>query len=169
MNSVIDKYLESNSKESAIDLPENPSLEACIVRAELRDEGDNPVTEIPIGRRWKIMVRYKVNTSIKGLVSSIGIVSGHDIALKTSWQQPITVEPGEYEAFFEEHLVNFSVGQYKICIGLSQNRRTIQYLDNILVFDIIPVIDELDESTLVYDNSTGVILNAMNTVTRQIT
>jgi ABC-type polysaccharide/polyol phosphate transport system ATPase subunit len=168
MNAVIDRYLESNSKESTVLVKEKPSLEACLLTAEVRDENNIPASEIPIGGKWKIVLKYKVNQPVKGFVSGIGIVSGYDVALKTSWQKPIDIEPGEYEAVFEENEVSFSVGQYKICIGLSQHRREIQYFENLLAFDIIPVVDELNESVISYDGSTGIILNPMNTATKKI-
>jgi ABC-type polysaccharide/polyol phosphate transport system ATPase subunit len=168
MNAVIDRYLESNIRESTVRMDEKPGLEACLLSAELRDENNTPTSEIPIGRKWKVVLKYKVNQPVKGFVSGIGIVNGHDVALKTSWQTPLNTEPGEYEAVFEEREVDFSVGQYKICIGLSQQRREIQYFDNLLVFDIIPVVDELSESVIEYDGHTGVILNPMKMGTRKI-
>lgn len=168
MSEVIEKYLQSNTRESFIELPEIPNLEACVIRAELRDENNVPVSEIPIGRKWKIVIRYKINQPVKSFVSGIGIVSGQDVPLKTSWQNPIDIAPGEYEAVFEENIINFSVGQYKICIGLSQNKREIQYLDNLLFFYIIPVVEELSSSVIVYDNSAGIILNPMKTTTKKI-
>lgn len=168
MAEVIEKYLQSNTRDSIIELPEDSSLEACVTRAEIRDENDNPVSEIPIGRKWKVVIKYKVFQPVKNFVSGIGIVSAQDVPLKTSWQNPVDIVPGEYEAIFEENVISFSVGQYKVCIGLSQNRRGIQYFDNLLSFNIIPVSEDLNSSVIVYDNSAGVILNPMYTTTNKI-
>lgn len=168
MGEVIERYLQTNTRESVIELPENPSLEACVTRAEIRDENDNPVSEIPIGRKWKVVIKYKVFHPVKSFVSGIGIVSAQDVPLKTSWQNAIDIMPGEYEAVFEENVISFAVGQYKICIGLSQNRRGIQYFDNLLTFNISPVSEDVNNTVIVYDSSAGMILNPMNTTTNKI-
>src|SRR5580658_364966 len=101
-------------------------------------------------QKCKIVLRIKVNHPIKNLVSSVGIVSSMDVPIKTSWQKAVTLETGEYEAVFEENVVDFSVGQYKICAGLSQNLQVIQYFENLLVFDILNVINEIDDSVILY-------------------
>jgi lipopolysaccharide transport system ATP-binding protein len=168
MSDTIEKYLESAIKESVIELKENDLKEACIIKAEVRDNKDIPVSEIQIGQKWKIVLRLKVNHPIKNLVSSIGIVSSLDVPIKTSWQNAISLEAGEYEAVFEENLVDLSVGQYKVCAGLSQNLQVIQYFDNLLVFDIINVVSEIDDSVIHYDNLAGFILNPMKTETIRI-
>jgi lipopolysaccharide transport system ATP-binding protein len=168
MSDTIEKYLESPVKESVIELRRDDSKEVCIINAEVRDENDIPVSEIQIGQKWKIVLRLKVNHPIKNLVSSIGIVSSMDVPIKTSWQNAINLADGEYEAIFEENIVDFSVGQYKVCVGLSQNLQVIQYFENLLVFDIINVINEIDDSVILYDNLAGFILNPMKTETIRI-
>jgi lipopolysaccharide transport system ATP-binding protein len=168
MTETIDKYLETGIKESVIELEENDGKEACIIKAEVRDENDVPVSEIQIGQKWKIVLRVKVNHPIRNLVSSIGIVSSLDVPIKTSWQQAVSLEAGEYEAIFQENIVDFSVGRYKVCVGLSQNLQVIQYFENLLVFDIINVVNELDDSVIVTDNLAGFILNPMKTETIRI-
>jgi lipopolysaccharide transport system ATP-binding protein len=168
MGETIEKYLENGIKESVIELKENDLKEACIIKAEVRDEKGLPVSEIQIGQKWKIVLRLKVNHPIRNLVSSIGIVSSLDVPIKTSWQKAVNLETGEYEATFEEDIVDFSVGQYKVCAGLSQNLQVIQYFENLLVFDIINVVNEMDESVIRYDNLIGFILNPMKTETVRI-
>jgi lipopolysaccharide transport system ATP-binding protein len=168
MSDTIEKYLESAIKESVIVLKEDDVKEACILKGEVRDEKDFPVSEIQIGQKWKIVIRLKINHPIKNLVSSIGIVSSLDVPIKTSWQKAISLEAGEYEAIFEENIVDFSVGQYKVCVGLSQNLQVIQYFENLLVFDIINVVNEIDDSVIRYDNLTGFILNPMKTETVRV-
>jgi lipopolysaccharide transport system ATP-binding protein len=168
MSDTIEKYLENGAKESVIELKGNDLKEACIIKAEVRDEKDIAVSEIQIGQKWKIVLRIKVNHPIKNLVSSIGIVSSLDVPIKTSWQNAINLEAGEYEAVFEEDIIDLSVGQYKVCTGLSQNLQVIQYFENLLVFDIINVVNEIDDSVIRYDNLTGFILNPMKTETIRI-
>jgi ABC-type polysaccharide/polyol phosphate transport system ATPase subunit len=168
MTDTIDKYLETGIKESVIELEEDDLKEACIIKAEVRDENDVPVSEIQIGQKWKIALRVKVNHPIRNLVSSIGIVSSLDVPIKTSWQQAVSLEAGEYEAIFQENVVDFSVGRYKVCVGLSQNLQVIQYFENLLVFDIINVVNEIDDSVIVTDNLAGFILNPMKTATIRI-
>jgi ABC-type polysaccharide/polyol phosphate transport system ATPase subunit len=168
MSDTVEKYLESGIKESVIELKPNDSKDACIIKAEVRDEKNIPVSEIQIGQKWKIVLRLKINHPIKNLVSSIGIVSSLDVPVKTSWQKAINLETGEYDAIFEENIVDLSVGQYKVCVGLSQNLQVIQYFENLLVFDIINVVNEIDDSVIRHDNLTGFILNPMKTDTIRI-
>ena len=168
MSDTIARYLENGITESIIELKEEELKEACIIKVEVRDERDIPVSEIQIGQKWKIVVRIKVNHPIKNLVSSIGLVSSLEVPIKTSWQNTAKLEPGIYEAIFEEHIVDLSVGQYKVCVGLSQNLQVIQYFDNLLAFDIINVVNKIDESVILTDSLTGFILNPMKTETIRI-
>jgi lipopolysaccharide transport system ATP-binding protein len=168
MSYVLDRYMESDQKEASLSFSEQPELEACLLKAEIRDDKDMPVSEIPIGRKWKVVVHFKVNQPILRFVSAIGLVSMHDVSIKSSWQKAMDVNEGIYEAVFEEQLIDYAVGQYKICIGLSQGKRSIQYMENILSFDIIPVVDTMDESVVVYESHSGLIINQMNTHTKKI-
>jgi hypothetical protein len=168
MSAVIDSYLENNVKDAIIELPGKDNIEASLIRVEIRDDQNVPVSEIPIGRKWKVVLRYKVNEATRGFVTGVGIVNAQEVPLKTTWAPPVDVTPGEYEAVFEENVISYSVGQYKVCIGLSQGTRPIEYFDNLISFNIIPVVDEVSSSVLVFDNSTGMILNPMDTSTRKI-
>lgn len=169
INEVIERYVMNDKKQARHQFEEQPELDAYLLEAEIRDSNDEPINSIPIGRKWKIALKYKVKKPIANLVSAIGIVSMYDVAIKTAWQKPLDVSNGIYEAVFEEHLIDYAVGQYKVCIGLSQGKRVIQYSENILHLTISAAVDFVDDSVLIAENHTGFILNPMLMGTKKVT
>lgn len=168
MNHTIDRYLDLGKREASVVIPADNQKEVSLLRVELQDESGEPVTELPIGRKWKVCVQYQVSQPVSGFVSAIGMVSLHDVPIRTSWQEPVDVQPGIYEAVFEEEQLLFSAGQYKISVGLSQGKRLIQYFESILSFDIVPVVERADDSVIVFENHTGLLINQMITKTSRI-
>ena len=168
INKVVDKYLENSSKNSRLEFENNHKLEAAVLSIELRDEDDKPISEIPLGSKWKISVKFQVNYPIKNFISAVGILTSGEFPIKTSWQVPFDAEKGIYEAVFEENEIILAAGQYKFCVGLSQGRRRIQYFDGIFNFDVIPVNNDIDFSVVSHDSSTGFILNTMKTTTYKL-
>jgi hypothetical protein len=145
----------------------NNDLEASVLRIELRDYEDNPISEIPLGSKWKILVRFQINRPINNFISAIGILTSGEFPIKTSWQLPFDADKGIYESIFEENEIVLATGQYKVCIGLSQGKRSIQYFDGIFNFDVIPVNNDIDISIVNYEGGSGVILNQMKMVTNK--
>jgi lipopolysaccharide transport system ATP-binding protein len=169
INRVIENYMINDQvNDSVLFFLEKPNLEAYVIKAEILDEDNNPGGEFPIGKPWKVVVQFKVNSVLSSFVSSIGLLSANDIPIKTSWQEPLNVSPGVYESIFEEKLIHLSVGQYKICIGLSNAKQVIQFYNSALKFEVIPIVESMDSSTLVYDNNAGLILNSMKMETRTL-
>ncbi len=169
INAVIEHYVMNDKKQARHQFEEQPELDAFLLEAEIRDSNDQPISSIPIGRKWKIALKYKVHKPISNFVSAIGIVSMYDVSIKTAWQKPLDVSQGIYEAIFEEHLIDYAMGQYKISIGLSHEKKVIQYSEHILSLTISSAIDSLDESVLVTENQTGFILNPMRMGTKRVT
>jgi lipopolysaccharide transport system ATP-binding protein len=168
MSQTIDCYLDLGKRQANVILAPDLQKEVSVLQVELQDEAGVPVTELPIGRKWKVYIRYQVLQPVSGFISAIGMVSLHDVPIRTSWQDPIDVFPGIYEAVFEEDQLLFSAGQYKITVGLSQGKRSIQFLENLLAFDIIPVVERADHSIIEYENYTGLLINQMKTKTTKI-
>jgi hypothetical protein len=50
-----------------------------------------------------------------------------DTGLRTSWSQPQTFQPGEYEAVFREDVLWMAAGRYTLVVGLSSFERPFHY------------------------------------------
>jgi len=170
IENVISLYLQGIEKvKSSYSFQPQPALDAYVERLEVRDENDNLLPEIAIGKKWVVKIFYTIVNPLKNFVTAIGITNDLGISIKTSWQTPFAAEAGNYVAEFKEQDTIFAAGRYHLVIGLSDGRRVIQYLDNSDIgFDIIELIDEIDERVQGYNTKTGIILNQMQTTTRKI-
>ncbi|RYE17792.1 MAG: hypothetical protein EOP45_15160, partial [Sphingobacteriaceae bacterium] len=142
---------------------------ASVIKVEILDEGGESAYEVPIGRKWIVRVTFRVNTPTKGMVSSIGIVSPSDVAICTSWQKPMDFTVGTYTTDFKQSDVQFAAGRYRVYVALSLGgTQNIQFLEDVVSFNIISVIKQADEKIVSHDASTGVVLNQLDMVTSQV-
>lgn len=163
INNVVDKYLESGYANSNIAVYQ-PKLNyrASVIKVEVIDESGESAYEVPIGKKWIVRVTFCVNETTKGMVSSIGIVNPSDVAICTSWQQPMEFKPGTYYTDFKQNDVQFAAGRYRVFVALTIGGiQNIQFIEDAVDFNIIPVIKQADETIVSYDASTGVVLNQL--------
>jgi lipopolysaccharide transport system ATP-binding protein len=163
INNVVDKYLESGYANSGfVEYKPNLNNRASVLKVEVIDENGESAYEVPIGRKWIVRVTFQVNESIRSLVSSIGIVNPSDVAICTSWQQPMDFTSGVYYTDFKQNDVQFAAGRYRVFVALTVGGvQNIQFLEDAVDFNIIPVIKQADETVVSYDASTGVVLNQL--------
>jgi lipopolysaccharide transport system ATP-binding protein len=160
---VVDKYLESGyANNSSVSFSLKPNSIASVLKVEVVTESGDSAYEVPIGKKWIVKVSFQVSESVRGLVSSIGIVNPSDVAICTSWQQPMNFTPGVYCTEFKQNDVQFAAGKYRIFVALTiGGTQNIQFIEDAVDFNIIPVIKFADETVISYDASTGVVLNQL--------
>lgn len=170
INNIISLYLKGSGKvNSSFDFNIQPQLPAYVTRLEVVDENNELLEEIPIGRKWGVNIFYTIEKPVKNFVSAIGLTNDIGLSIKTCWQLPFNAAPGKYIARFKEDDTVLAAGRYRLIIGLSEGQRTIQYIDHEDIgFEIIEVIDEVDENVQRYNTKTGIVLNQMKMTTEKI-
>ncbi|TPG72266.1 ABC transporter ATP-binding protein [Hymenobacter nivis] len=164
---IVDMYLANNFYNgNSVILEPKTGQSASIIKVEIIDEDGESVYEIAIGKKWIVKLTFQVDKVIKGMVSSIGIVSPADISICTSWQEPMDFVPGVYCSEFKQNDVQFAAGKYRVFVALSiGGTQNIQFLEDVASFNIIPVIKSADATVVSYDASTGIVLNQLQMVT----
>lgn len=163
INSVVDKYLESGYANSNVaEYEPNLNNLASVIKVEVIDENGESAYEVPIGKKWIVRVTFRVNESTRSLVSSIGIMNPSDVAICTSWQRPMDFKPGVYYTDFKQNDVQFAAGRYRVFVALTIGGiQNIQFIEDAVDFNVIPVVKQADDTIVSYDASTGVVLNQL--------
>lgn len=126
----------------------------------ITDISDKPMSEVPIGRPWKVKVSFTVNSEIDNVIIAVGILDQYDTPIRSSWSLPTHFTPGDYIAIFTEDTIKFAVGNYKLLIGISRGNESIEFIDQDMWINISSVVEDVDESVVNYEN--GLILNQMD-------
>lgn len=163
---VVQKYLEVHSSGSAsydIELPaDHAELQGYAYRLQVEDEQGIPQSEIPLGKSWQVRVFFKIQKSTPAFVIALGVSTMLDMPLQTTWSQPQDMQPGEYEVVFKNTEVIYTEGQYKLVIGLSFDKRVIQYKEGAGVLSISDV-STLTTDARIVNTKSGLLINQMQT------
>jgi lipopolysaccharide transport system ATP-binding protein len=158
---VLNDYLVSNNQVKSnyiFEKADEDSL-AKVIKVEIVDINGKYLTEIAIGETWCVKVIVEVFSPIKDLVIGLGMMNNFDIPVRTSWNLPIDVTQGIYEAVFLEDQIIFSSGDYRILVGLSSGNNSIQYLDEEMIISFSSISEKILKSVIKNDN--GILLNQM--------
>lgn len=167
---VIDEYLVngfSNNYQKKFNVNKNEI--AGVSKVELTDENGKLIFEVPIGKKWIVKVYFHINRPVRNFVSAIGMINPLEVPINTSWQKPLSLEPGVYCAEFKQNEVIFAIGRYRITVGLSiGGLQVIQYLDYAIDLNIVPIVEDLDKSVIRGDATTSAILNQLGMTTNKV-
>lgn len=166
---VIESYAKSRqTKNKTYAFPSKISVDqiAFFENLELVDEDENQVDEIPIGKKWKVKIRFVVQHAVQKLIVGFGMLNNQEVPIRTSWSEPCNVEKGIYEICFEENEIVFSPGEYRIVLGLSIGRISIQYLETDLFINIADSFENIDHRIM--DTKSSILLNQMETSVAKI-
>lgn len=159
---VIKCYLEQsqeNKSEYFLDTTVSQDKKVYAESLKILDLENNLISEVPVGKPWKIKLNFIVNEKIDNLIVAIGITDIHETPISSSWSLPQKLDAGSYSAFFIEETIKFNPGKYKLLIGISRGSESIEYIDNEMYLIISDVVNELEES--VVNNKSGLISNQM--------
>ena len=167
INPVIDKYIESQSSHATtydIELPVNHAeLQGYAYKLQLENQNGQPATEIPVGKPWQVRVYFRINKVTPQFVVALGVSTMLDLPLQTTWSPPQDMQPGEYEVVFKSTDVIYTEGQYKFVVGLSFEKRVIQYKEGAGYLQISDVSALAGEERIINTKS-GLLVNQMQTL-----
>ncbi|MGE0568361.1 MAG: ABC transporter ATP-binding protein [Bacteroidia bacterium] len=119
------------------------------------------ISEVPVGEAWKVAIQFELIKPTEHFIIGFGVVSSHDIPIRTSWSKPEDMQPGKYEAVFDCSDVMLTTGTYKIAVGLSSNKRAFHY-SNGDSFVSVSDAGSINESDRIVNTESGLILNPMS-------
>jgi len=150
--------------EPATSIPDSSDQPVSLGPCRLENGNGQAGQAFRVGETWRIRFRLRVRQALPGFVASIGVVNSGGTGLQTAWIPPTRLEPGEYEAVFEQDRVHLASDSYKILVGLStQGRMLLQFEASSL--EILP------EDPLVHCEATsgcGLVLNSMRSEIRPL-
>ncbi len=162
INQVISHYLDSaeeinNFYEFNGKISEDQIAYAKSIK--ILSGNNEDVKEIPVGEPWKIEIKFSVQHNVNGLIIGLGMLNEMDVPIRTSWTIPQNLLPGDYTATFLEDGIYFSPGTYRMLVGISIGKISIQYIDKDIFLHISDVIGKHDLS--VVETKNGIFLNQM--------
>ena len=159
-NKVISVYLNGKTSATAEYIFKEQSNNGVgyATKLSILDSNDKFVSEIFIGQKWKIRIQFKILKKVSGLIVALGMVNSHDIPIRTSWSAASEYDEGEYEATFLEDKINFTTGKYRLVIGISIGKHSIQYIDEEIYMNISDLVEQIEETVL---SNNGIIFNQM--------
>jgi lipopolysaccharide transport system ATP-binding protein len=171
IDSIVQKYLEvyaNNTSSYDIELPSNASeLAGYAYQLRIEDEFAKPASEIVLGKSWQVRVSFKINKKTPHFIIALGLTTMLDMPLQTTWSFPQDLDEGNYEAVFINQDIIYTEGQYKLVIGLSSEKRVIQYKEDAGYVSISDV-SAIPESEGIINTKSGIVINQMKTVISQV-
>jgi lipopolysaccharide transport system ATP-binding protein len=159
-NDVLANYLRMNNKlEDTVHLFTEKNETAYATKLEITDIDANPIKEVPVGKPWRVVIHFTVVQPVQNLIIGLGLINAFEVPIRTSWNTPQQLLPGNYKAVFIENEVHLSSGDYKLLIGVSIGKTGLQYIDKNMFFTISDIVEKQNDNVL--DNSNGVITNQM--------
>ncbi len=167
IDSIVDQYLQTSVAGQAYYEIKEPldhlELNGYAQSLEIEDKNGKPVAEIPVGDKWQVRVKFKLNKRTENFVIALGLVTQLDLPLQTSWSEAATFEEGEYDVLFKNDEIMLTTGQYKLVVGLSAFQRVIHYVPDagrLMISDA----GDVASNTRIINTQSGLLLNPMNII-----
>ncbi len=171
MNEVIKKYLDVYQNSNAsfeIPLPENhKEISAYSYKMQIEDFDGVVKGDISLRKKWSVRIFFKVNKFTPNFVIALGVSSSLDMPIQTTWTPAIDMQSGEYEVVFTNEDFIYSEGLYKLIVGLSSDKRVIQYeagAGSISFSDVVA----FDGHDQMINTKSALMLNQMKSVITRI-
>ena len=164
MSSTIEKYLSENISSSSANYIPSSTRSVNVIKVEFQNILNEKKSEISIGQPWKVRIEFVVSNNIKDLICALGISNILGVPLKTTWHQPLTLTPGKYVAEFTEDRTDFALGIYNIHVGLSEDTKSIQFIEDAIQFEIVYGSESINSNLLKIEAHTGAIINQMESI-----
>jgi lipopolysaccharide transport system ATP-binding protein len=160
VEAAIKEYIEGGTESQSTYLLAEPedgeAAPGYATKLVVEDGGGTPASAIPVGQPWQIRVHFKIKRRVEHFIVALGMTTGMNAPLRTSWSAPGPIEPGEYEAVFREDTIMLAAGRYSVTVGLSNYERSFHYVENAGTVEIADYAEGVD---LLRVSNVGYILN----------
>lgn len=163
INAVTNKYLQTFTEGQAwydFQEPKESNVECFVTRMQVEDTSGKPVHEVRIGDNFQVRVFFRMKNPMDGFVIALGISTLMELPVRTTWSHPTVTEAGDYEAVFYNDGLQLTDGQYKLTVGLSREKRVLQYIDNAGLLTISEI-SSLADNERIINTKSGLIINQM--------
>jgi lipopolysaccharide transport system ATP-binding protein len=167
--SAIEKYFDDIILKPSHQFDPIGEIEACVLQLDILNINNEPTSSFLFGEQWKIKLLIKVNSPLKNLVVTIGMLDTLNQSVRTSWIPEEKVDEGFYEVEFLENELLFAAGNYKLWVGLSAGNTYFQYIYEGINFTIQEVFKEPYIHLKDITQKSGYILNPIKSEFKRIT
>ena len=141
--------------------PKNTFEEGGILEAKIIDKNENAIGEIPVGEKWGLKIKFKLEKDFQHIIMAVGLSGALDENINTTWSSPFDLKKGTHEFTFWNEDILYSSGTYYLTLGLSSYERSLHYLPSELSFMIIETGKEKIDNRIIRLKGNGFILNQM--------
>jgi ABC-type multidrug transport system ATPase subunit len=163
INHVVRYYLDQHAAEQAIyevDPPLDPNASGYIRHIYIETADGKANSEIPVLSPWRIRLTVRINRKLEHFITGFGISTLMEQPIRTIWSKARAIESGTYEISIQFNDVFLAPGAYKLHIGISDQLRTIHYIDNLATFEISDITEAKPDDRILNYKS-GLILNQL--------
>ncbi len=139
----------------------NEFVDGGILEAKILNKLEKPSGEIPIGEKWGVKIKFKLEKDLKHVIMAVGLSGTLDENINTTWSSPYNLKKGIHELTFWNDSILYAAGTYYLTLGLSTFERTIHYLPTELSFQILETGKENIDKRIIRLKGNGFILNPM--------
>jgi len=172
IDSVVDKYLETNDVSQAVyDLPASENskeIQGYASRIQIEDISGNLLSEVPVGKRWQVRVFFTLNKSVEHFIVAMGLCNSLDAPVRTIYSTPGLRSAGNYEAVFTSDSVIMAADVYSVVIGLSSYENSFYYKEHAAALHISELSELTGDERIVRVSSVGLILNPIDVVINKL-
>jgi lipopolysaccharide transport system ATP-binding protein len=122
------------------------------------------LTSITVGKYFKVRIRFRLFKTMEHFIIGIGISTVNEVPVYTAWSKAAIMEQGTYEAVFINDELLFATGDFRLTIGLSNNEKTIHFIEDAMFFEILDIKEDhiKDDQRILRTSGSGLILNPIN-------
>lgn len=161
IDEVLEAYISSSGSNNFRYSNSENKPEGVIRSAEIFNSQGKATGDILIGESWSVKIRFEIFNALNHVVIAAGLSGVMDENINTSWSTPQNFSPGIYEIEFNNDEILFAGGMYLVTLGLSTFERTIDYLPNVISFNVLENNSFKIDPRILRTRGTGIVLNQL--------
>lgn len=164
---ILDLYTSISEAAGATAVPSPPAdlLDRGYITAVAVESADGRASPMfSVGEDWRVRVNFRLLRAMEHFVIGVGFIDSEGVPVQTAWAAPINLEPGDYEATFNQTSVRFAAGGYTVIVGLNERDQTFQQIQATRV----NITGEDAAGYYPITSGAGLVLNSMQMAIRRV-
>jgi lipopolysaccharide transport system ATP-binding protein len=164
---VVEYYIgqqEKTQREYHIPTPKNADqIAGYLQKIQFESEQGVVGSIIPVGAPWKLRAAFMLTKPVQRCTIAMGIKTSSGVHIRVTWSKPQDLEPGNYEAVFEDpYHIMLRSGFYSCNIGLSSFQKSFHYIEDAAVLEISENGKQIDETRILRSDGGNILINPMD-------
>jgi lipopolysaccharide transport system ATP-binding protein len=161
INQTIEHYIQENKNITHKNFNLKINEQITLIDAIFHGEQNKSVEQIMIGEKWKVKIKFKIESEINNLIIGIGLTTITNSPIFSSWSESLNLQRGDYEIEFISDKIFLQAGFYKLLLGLTKGKESLYYSQDFMQFEVVMLSKKFDKNLVKVDGTTGIIINQM--------